>query len=233
MPILRLEQATKLYKWDDRIRAAVKEVDLTIQQGEFVFFVGSSGAGKSTLLKLLCGELRPDRGGAFLDDQDLSRVPGWRRAKIRRNFGAVWQESVFMRKRTIYENLEIVARIGTRRGSHVRERVSKALAVVGMPGVEERYPVELSIGECRRVELARALINGPPILIIDEITANLDIDTTWDIFHLLMELHRKGTTILMATHASDMVNIMRQRVVTLVDGHVFADVKKGKYGDIV
>jgi cell division transport system ATP-binding protein len=100
-------------------------------------------------------------------------------------------------------------------------------------GIEGKYPLELSIGECRRVELARALLHSPPILILDEVTANLDDDSTWDIFHLLQELNRKGTTIIMATHASQYVNIMRRRVITMVDGHIFGDVQKGKYGDVI
>ena len=100
-------------------------------------------------------------------------------------------------------------------------------------GVEARYPVEMSIGECRRVELARALINSPPILVLDEITANLDDDNIWDMFQLLQEVNRMGTTVIMATHASRYVNIMRRRVITLVDGKIFGDVEKGRYGDVV
>ena len=107
------------------------------------------------------------------------------------------------------------------------------LGIVGLPGVESYYPAELSIGECRRVELARALINSPSILLIDELTANLDDDNIWDLMHLLTELNNKGTTIIMATHASQFVNIMRRRVVTLVDGRLIGDVRNGKYGDIV
>ena len=104
---------------------------------------------------------------------------------------------------------------------------------MGMRGVEARYPVEMSIGECRRVELARALINSPPILVLDEITANLDDDNIWDMFQLLQEVNRMGTTVIMATHASRYVNIMRRRVITLVDGKIFGDVEKGRYGDVV
>ena len=111
--------------------------------------------------------------------------------------------------------------------------MKKVLGLVGMRGVEARYPVEMSIGECRRVELARALINSPPILVLDEITANLDDDNIWDMFQLLQEVNRMGTTVIMATHASRYVNIMRRRVVTLVDGKIFGDVEKGRYGDVV
>lgn len=233
MPLIRAEKATKLYSWEGRTTAAVNEVSLTIEQGEFLFLVGSSGAGKSTLLRLLCGELRPERGAVYLDSLNLSRVPGWHKPRVRQSFGEVWQDSRLMRRRTVFENLAVTARIGSVREPFVKERVKKALGIVGMPGVEDRYPVELSIGESRRVELARALINSPPILLLDELTANLDEDNSWDIFQLLMELNRMGTTVVMATHASKMVNIVRKRVVTMVDGRVFGDVKKGKYGDVL
>lgn len=113
------------------------------------------------------------------------------------------------------------------------ERIRKVLGLVGMRGAEKKYPGELSIGECRRVELARAMINSPPILVLDEITANLDDDNIWDMIILLNEVNRRGTTVIMATHASKYVNIMRRRVITLVDGHIFGDVERGRYGDVV
>lgn len=237
MPTIRLEKASKFYQWEGHTRAAALDVDLEIEQGEFVFVVGSSGAGKSTLLRLITGEVKPDRGAVYLDSKDLARIPVWSRSQVALSFGQVWQEQRLMRKRTIRENLEVVARIGRRTRAESRERlkpkVAKVLGLVGMSGVEEKYPAELSIGESRRVELARALINSPPILILDEITANLDDDNIWDMFHLLQELNRRGTTVIMATHASRYVNILRRRVVTIVDGKIFGDVKKGRYGDIV
>lgn len=115
----------------------------------------------------------------------------------------------------------------------VKELTQKALSMVGLPGVEDYYPVELSQGQCRQVELARAIITSPPVLILDELTANLDEDAIWDSFHLLEELNHRGTTILMATHAKQFVNMMRKRVITLVDGSIFGDVPKGRYGDVV
>jgi cell division transport system ATP-binding protein len=233
MPIIRLEQATKFYKWERKRHAAVSEIDLTIEQGEFVFVVGSSGAGKSTLLKLITGGVRPDRGAVYLDRLNLSHVPPWYWPKLRRTFGQVHQEVSLMRRRTIRENLSMVAKVGlSSQKQQVNEKVKKALGIVGMAGVENKYPGELSIGECRRVDLARALINSPPILVLDELTANLDEDTNWDLVHLLTEINRQGTTIVMATHASSFVNMMRRRVVTLVDGKIAGDVKRGRYGDI-
>ena len=151
-------------------------------------------------------------------------------------FGKVQQEHSLIRKMTVEENLWVAAQVGRRRfesSKHVQERVQKVLGLVGMKGAGRKYPAELSGGECRRVELARALINSPPVLVLDEITANLDDDNIWDIFQLLMEVNHRGTTVIMATHASKYVNIMRRRVITLVDGQIFGDVKKGRYGDVM
>ena len=148
-------------------------------------------------------------------------------------FGRMPQISMLVRKRTIGENLEMAARLTHVRSTTVHARIQKALAVVGMPGVEARYPAELSLGECRRVELARALINDPAVLVLDEPTASLDADTGWDILHLINELNRRGTTVVMATHAKEFVNLLRKRVLTLVDGRIWGDVPKGRYGSIV
>lgn len=232
MPEIRLEKITKFYKQERRQVAAIRDVDLTVKQGEFLFVTGSSGAGKSTLLRLITGDLQPSRGSVYLDGASRTRLS--RRFRERMMFGYVPQISQLMRRRTIRENLTAIAMIkGGRKHGPVEERVQKALSMVGLPGVEERYPVELSQGECRRVELARAMINSPAVLVLDELTANQDEDTIWDLFHLLEELNHRGTTIIMATHAKPFVNMLRKRVVTLVDGQIFADVEKGRYGDVV
>ena len=236
MPVLRMENASKRYKTDKKqVQYAVRDLSLTVEQGEFVFLIGSSGAGKTTLLKLMSGELSPDEGTVFLNGANLSRMIGPWRVRATRTFGVVSQQGLLIRKRTVEENLNLAAHIALgQENPRLREaRVKKVLGLVGMKGSEKRYPVELSIGECRRVELARALINSPPLLLLDELTANLDDDNIWDLMHLLNELNTRGTTIVMATHASQYVNIMRRRVVTLVDGRVAGDVKNGKYGDIV
>ena len=244
MPTITLEHVTKFYKLGrkqrqkggKRLEVGVEDVSLTIEQGDFVFVIGSSGAGKSTLLDLISGKLKPDRGTVCLDSKDLSKLIPWSHNQMAILFGKVCQEHSLIRKMTVEENLWIAAQIGKRRfetNKQMQERIQKVLGLVGMRGSEKKYPLEMSVGECRRVELARALINSPPILVLDEITANLDDDNIWDIFHLLIEINRRGTTVIMATHASNYVNIMRRRVVTLVDGHVFGDVRKGRYGDVV
>ena len=233
MPEVRLENASKLYKTEDkRKQYAVKDLSLTIAQGEFVFLIGSSGAGKSTMLKLIGGEISPDEGAVLLDDVNIARFFGPWKVRLNRTFGIVGQQTLLIRKRTIMENLMVAARAsGMQRKS--KAAAEKALGLGGLPRVAEGYPAQLSIGEVRRVELARALISSPPFLLLDELTANLDDDTIWDIMHLLNELNSRGTTIVMATHASQFVNIMRRRVITLVDGKLFGDVKNGKYGDVV
>ena len=241
MPTIELESVSKFYKPNRWRRSAVhqdkgvEDVELTIRQGEFVFVVGGSGAGKSTLLRLITGQTRPSRGKVYVDHKDLNGMMRLSRNRASILFGKIWQDPTLIRKKTIGDNLALAVKIAFGRESPrlVDLRIKKVLGLVGMSGVEKRYPVELSIGECRRVELARAMIGSPPILVLDEITANLDDDSIWDTLHLLNDLNRKGTTIIMATHASQYVNIMRRRVLTLVDGRLAGDVKHGKYGDIV
>ena len=232
MAELRLEQVSKRYVEDRRALYALKNISLTIEQGEFVFLIGSSGAGKSTMLKLIGGEISPDEGAVFVDDVNIARYFGPWKSKLARTFGIVSQISLLIRKRTVMENLMVAARAGGMQRKS-RAAAEKALGLVGLPRVGDCFPAQLSIGEARRVELARALISSPPVLLLDELTANLDDDTIWDIMHLLNELNSRGTTVIMATHASQYVNIMRRRVVTLVDGKLLGDVRKGKYGDIV
>lgn len=242
MPTIVMQQATKYYhtqgqgRRSKRLEIGVEDVDLTVAQGEFVFITGSSGAGKSTLLHLMTGELRPSRGSVYADGRNLSGLMLWSRGRAGLLFGKVPQHGSLIRKMTVRENLQLAARIGRsffETSRHTRLRVEKVLGLVGMKGAERCYPVELSIGEARRVELARALINSPPVLVLDEITASLDDDNIWDIFHLLTEINRQGTTVVMATHAGAFVNILRRRVVTLVDGHIAGDVEKGRYGDVM
>ena len=241
MPTIYLEQVSKFYKPNRRRKGhihqdmGVENVDLTIRQGEFIFLVGGSGAGKSTLLRLITGEDRPSQGKVYIGDKDLNRMLKLSRNRAAVLFGKIWQDPTLIRKKTIGENLALASRIanGREKPGVVDIRIKKVLGLVGMKGVEGRYPVELSIGECRRVELARAIIGSPPVLILDEITANLDDDCIWDTLHLLNDVNRRGTTVIMATHDSQYVNILRRRVITMLNGRVVSDEKKGKYGDVL
>lgn len=241
MPTIYLDHVSKFYKPKRRRKGpvhqdtGVEDVELNIHQGEFIFVVGGSGAGKTTLLQLITGTVRPSQGKVYIDDKDMNRVMLLSRNRAAAMFGKIWQDPTLIRKKTVGENLALAARIALGRESPrvVDIRVKKVLGLVGMKGVEDRYPVELSIGECRRVELARALIGSPPVLVLDEITANLDDDCIWDTLHLLNDVNLRGTTVIMATHDSQYVNILRRRVITMSGGKVVSDVEKGKYGDVL
>lgn len=242
MPTIEMENVTKYYKPERRHRrekkweVGVEDISLTFKQGEFAFIIGSSGSGKSTLLKLVSGQEKASKGKVYVDNKDLAWAMKLSGGRLTRIFGMVSQEPSLIRKRTVADNLALAARIQAVRPEReelVLARINKVLGLVGMAGSQEKYPAELSIGQCRRIELARALINSPPILVLDELTANLDDDCIWDMFHLIQEINRRGTTVIMATHASQYVNILRKRVITLVDGHIFGDVEKGRYGDVV
>ncbi len=233
VPQIELQNVTKYFVNDRKKRfAAVDDISLTIEEGDFVFLIGSSGAGKTTLLKLIANQIRSDSGRIWIGDQDVTKLRYWRRTSYRRMVGQVWQEAGLIRKKTIRENLYIVQRALGVRSKIAQENTTKALALVGMRAMAERYPFELSGGQIKLVELARAVICNPPILVVDEITANLDYDTSWDIMNILAEINRCGTTIIMATHAKQFVNLMRKRVVTLVEGRIVADIPKGKYGEL-
>lgn len=224
MPAIRLVHVAKLYRSPCRKTAATLEVDLRVEQGEFVFIIGGRGAGKSTLLELMCGDLEPDRGAVFVGNIDLSRASVRQKRFVRSCFATVSQESSLAFEKTIFANMCAGSRLTEWRNKFLRRHlIEKALGLVGMSGSEEKKPGDLSVSECRKVELAKAMMESPPILILDEVIDKLDNDSSWDILHLLHELNRRGTTILMATRAGQFVTIMRRRVVTLADGKVVSD----------
>ena len=230
MKAIRTEKLTKTY---GKARG-ISGLDLEVEQGEFVFLVGSRGAGSSTLLNLISGALQPDGGAVYLDQVNLAKLSRRQEKKLPYIFGKVPQDPALDRTSTVFENLCPPGRFGKMGGALTDgPLISKALGLVGMAGCEYRYPLEMSISQCKRVELAKAIFNSPPILLLDKITDKMDDDSIWDIFMLLNELNRRGTTVIMSTHAKQFVNFMRRRVVTLVDGRVVGDVQKGRFGDIV
>lgn len=233
MPQIELQNVTKYFVNDRKKRfAAIEDISLTIEQGDFVFLIGSSGAGKTTILRLIASQIKADSGKIWLGNEEVTKLRYWKKAAYRKAVGQVWQETGLIRKKTIRENLYIVQKALGVKSKVAEENTFKALALVGMRTMSERYPFELSGGQIKLVELARAVICNPKILVIDEITANLDYDTSWDIMNILAEINRCGTTVIMATHAKQFVNVMRKRVVTLVEGRIVADIEKGKYGEI-
>ncbi len=231
-PQIRLDNINVTYTKEKKPFVAISDINLSVNKGEFLFVTGSSGAGKSTLLHVMSGAVRPTKGAVFLYGSNAKRLSVRAKAKKNIRIGFVPQLSHLARRSTIQQNLEPFAHLTRSKKYTTAQRMDKALDLVALKNVKDRYPAELSLGECRRVELARALLANPSILILDEITANLDEDTAWDIFHLLLELNMHGITIIMATHAKKLVDIYRKRVITLVNGNIIADINKGKYGDI-
>lgn len=244
MPTIKVENLSKYYFKNRRLfrrkptaqEIGIDNVNFTIEQGEFVFVIGSSGAGKSTLLNLLSGREKPNKGSIFINDQDLSVYRRGKSKKLPLLIGYVSQHHELVRGMTVRDNLVSAAKAGRKRfddeDEEFEDRVNKVLGLTGLLEAKSRYPGELTAGECRRVELARALINSPPILVLDEVIANLDPDSMWDVFLLLQEINRRGTTVIMATHNSRYVNMMHRRVITLVDGRIYSDEDKGRYGEV-
>ena len=188
---------------------AVHDATFTIEKGEFAFLVGSSGSGKSTLIKLILKEEEATKGNIIINGQDFRLLPD----------------------KTVYENVAFAMHIVRATPKHIRRQVPMVLSLVGLSNKAKMYPDELSGGEQQRVALARALVNNPSMIIADEPTGNLDPETSWDIMNLLNEINARGTTIVMATHAKDIVDKMKKRVIKIERGKIVRDVKRGGYGE--
>ena len=207
----------------------LKNINLTINNGEFVFLVGSSGAGKSTIIKLLLKEMEPTTGTIIVGDKDITK---YKRREIpfhRRNIGVVFQDFRLLQEKTVYENVAFAMEVIEAPPKEIRRQVPIILSMVGLSKKAGLYPQQLSGGEQQRVSLARAMVNSPSILIADEPTGNLDPDMSWDIMKTLSEINQRGTTVLMATHASDIVDKMKKRVVEIENGIITRDEMKGGY----
>ena len=207
----------------------LRNINLTINNGEFVFLVGSSGAGKSTIIKLLLKEMEPTTGTIIVGDKDITK---YKRREIpyhRRNIGVVFQDFRLLQEKTVYENVAFAMEVIEAPPKEIRRQVPIILSMVGLSKKAGLYPQQLSGGEQQRVSLARAMVNSPSILIADEPTGNLDPDMSWDIMKTLSEINQRGTTILMATHASDIVDKMKKRVVEIENGIITRDEMKGGY----
>lgn len=230
MPYILLEQVTKRF---DGNKIGIQNASLEIEKGEFVFFVGKSGSGKTTLIKLISRQYKPTEGVVIFEDEKLNDMPAKKIPYLRRKMGVITQETGLLETRTVYENIAFAMLATEQAPKVIQEAVPTALGMVGMRKKADRLPSEISGGERIRVALARAIVNNPQVLIADEPTANLDADSAWDIMCLLKEINHIGITVLVATHAKELVNIMKKRVVTLNQGKIIGDVKKGKYGDTI
>ena len=226
--IISLTNVSKAYSTG---APALKEVNLHISKGEFVFIVGDSGSGKSTLIKLLMRELTITSGEIKVMGYDLSRIKHRKIPKFRRNIGIVFQDFRLLKDRNVYENVAFAQRIIQKSNKEIRRNVPSILAVVGLAGKYKAKPRQLSGGEQQRVALARALVNEPAILLADEPTGNLDPKNSLEIMRLLEQINENGTTVLVVTHNKEIVNAMQKRVVTLKRGVIVSDEEKGGYID--
>ncbi|MBM7561936.1 cell division ATP-binding protein FtsE [Fusibacter tunisiensis] len=208
---------------------ALDNVSVQIEKGEFVFLVGPSGAGKSTFIKAILKEVEITTGKVFVDDLHVTRLHRRRVPFLRRKVGVVFQDFRLLPNKTVYENIAFAMEIVGTPQRNIRKQVPLILALVGLSGKGNFYPNQLSGGEQQRVSIARSMINNPPILIADEPTGNLDPDTSWEIMKVLRTINRRGTTILMATHDREIVDIMKKRVIALEAGKVARDDKVGVY----
>jgi cell division transport system ATP-binding protein len=209
---------------------ALQDVNIKINKGEFVFLVGPSGAGKSTFIKLLLHEEKATSGKIMMNDEDITKVSNRRIPLLRRSIGVIFQDFRLLPNKTVYENIAFAMEIVEAKTKDIRRQVPAVLGLVGLSDKAKKYPNELSGGEMQRVSIARSIINNPSIVIADEPTGNLDPDTAWDIMRVLRNINERGTTVIMATHAKDIVNVMEQRVIAIEKGSVIRDDKKGVYG---
>jgi len=202
---------------------ALNDISLKIDRGEFIFLMGPSGAGKSTLVKMLIREEVPTRGQIFVASRSIVRMKRSEIPVLRRNIGMVFQDFKLLENKTVAENIGFAMKVVGAGSSDIRQRVPEVIEMVGLKGREESFPNQLSGGEQQRVGIARALVNHPLILIADEPTGNLDMDTSLEIMELLYDINRKGTTVIMATHARELVKNSFKRVIILDSGTVCSD----------
>lgn len=227
MILIQFKNVSKIY---NKGIQALTNINLTIDKGEFMFLVGPSGAGKSTFIKLLLKEEEATEGVILLDNEDITRLPRRKVPHLRRNISVVFQDFRLLPSKTVYENIAFAMQVIEASPKEIRRQVPMVLGMVGLSDKAKQYPNELSGGERQRVSIARSIVNNPAILIADEPTGNLDPETAWEIMKVLRQINRRGTTVVMATHAKDIVDTMQQRVVALEKGRIVRDEHRGAYG---
>jgi cell division transport system ATP-binding protein len=228
--MIRFSNVSKIFGRDT---VALENINLEIEAGEFVFLVGPSGSGKSTMVRLILKEMEPTAGAIYVRGVRLSSIPRRRIPRHRRNIGCVFQDFKLLPNKTAAENVAYAMEVTGQRRRAIRTKVPQILDLVGLSDKMDKYPDQLSGGEQQRVSIARAFVSQPPILIADEPTGNLDPDTSVGIMQLLHRINRIGTTVIVATHDKEMVDVMRKRVVALEDGRIVRDRVRGAYADEV
>jgi len=224
--MIQFNNVTKHYKTN----VGIENVSVEINKGDFIFLVGPSGAGKSTFIKLILKEIDADSGSIKVSGKEVTKLSNRQVPKLRRNIGIVFQDFRLLPKMTVFENVAFAMQIIHTRPRMIRRQVPQILSLVGISDKANKYPDELSAGEQQRVAIARAIVNNPTVLIADEPTGNLDPDTAWDIMRLLEQINIRGTTVVMVTHAKDIVDKMGKRVIAIEKGQIIRD-NVGSYGD--
>jgi len=224
--MIEFKNVSKVY---DSGVEAVHNANFVIEKGEFAFLVGTSGSGKSTLIRLILKEEEANSGNIIINNKDITFLKPKRVPYLRRSMGVVFQDFRLLPDKTVYDNIAFAMYIVKATPKHIRRQVPMVLSLVGLSDKAKLYPNELSGGEQQRVALARALVNNPSMIIADEPTGNLDPETAGDIMSLLNDINARGTTIVMATHAKDIVNKMKKRVIQIDKGIIVRDSKKGGY----
>jgi cell division transport system ATP-binding protein len=225
-PVVRMRDVGKVYP---NGRAALREVNLTIPEGDFVFLVGPSGAGKSTLMKLLIRDEKPTSGTVVVDGLDLARLPRRKVPLMRRRIGTIFQDFKLLPTKNVRENVAFALEVTGTPRRQIRPAVDRVLSIVGLTGQADQLPSQLSGGEQQRTAIARALVHDPRLIIADEPTGNLDPLISWEIIQLLLRINELGVTVVMATHDSEVVTALRRRVVALEEGQIVRDEIGGTY----
>lgn len=225
--VILLENVSK--KYGDNI--GLYDASIRINDGEFVFLVGPSGSGKSTFIKLILKEIEPDEGNIFMNGYDVGALSNRTVPKYRRDIGIVFQDFRLLPKKTVYENVAFAMEAVHQKRKLIKKQVPHILNLVGISEKADKYPNELSGGEAQRVAIARAMVNNPKVLIADEPTGNLDPEKSWEIMNLLNQINLRGTTIVMVTHAREIVDRMNKRVIQIENGRIVRDDESGNYID--
>lgn len=228
--MIRFSQVT--HQFPNKV-VALKEIDLEIGSGEFVFLVGASGAGKTTILRLLLRELIPTQGSIFFDEEDLVHLKSKNIPALRRRIGAVFQDFKLLPERTVKENISLALQVQNKKAEEIEKAVVEALEIVGLADKSQYFPAQLSGGESQRVAVARAIIADPDVLFADEPTGNIDQENAWQIVELLQKISEAGKTVIMATHNLDIVGKLDKRIVKLAKGQIVSDQTKSKKADSV
>lgn len=226
MSLIKMSHVKKTYKTGV---TAVHDLSLTIDKGDFVFIIGSTGCGKSTLIKMLYREEKPTSGKIVIGGLDVGKIRNSKVYKLRRKLGVVFQDYKLLAKSTVYENVAFALEVLGTPKSEIHPKVLKVLDLVGLKHKANNYPHQLSGGEQQRVAIARSIVNGPKLLICDEPTGNLDEVTSMEIMKVLEAINQMGTTIIMVTHDTDIVNRMKKKTILLDSGRILKIYEKGTY----